>query len=74
QEPGHIPRPRNAFIIFRSEYIQRHRDIGEDQQNELSKRAGRAWNAMSEEEKEWFREEAKKERDQHKERYPGYAY
>lgn len=75
REPGHIPRPRNAFIIFRSSYIiTRCTAEGEEQQNELSKQAGKAWNRMSEEEKKPFTHLAKLEKMQHQAMYPNYIY
>ncbi|PPQ79340.1 hypothetical protein CVT25_002569 [Psilocybe cyanescens] len=46
REPGHIPRPRNAFIFFRSAYISSAIKSGEGQQNELSKHAEKVWNKI----------------------------
>ncbi|KAF9476575.1 HMG-box, partial [Pholiota conissans] len=74
REPGYVPRPRNAFIVFRSYYIEKHRDSGEVQQNELSKAAGRAWKSMTDEEKREFKETADKEQAQHKIEHPNYQY
>ncbi|KAK0474907.1 hypothetical protein IW261DRAFT_1568401 [Armillaria novae-zelandiae] len=68
----HIPRPRNAFIFFRSHYLRAHRE--EDNQNVISCAAGEAWHALSAEEKEPFRELARLEKERYKEEYPSYSY
>ncbi|KAF8803193.1 hypothetical protein BYT27DRAFT_7244436 [Phlegmacium glaucopus] len=52
RQPGHIPRPRNAFIICRSAFISGR--IRDGEQNELSKEAGKVWNAMTKDEKDKF--------------------
>ncbi|CAA7267238.1 unnamed protein product [Cyclocybe aegerita] len=74
KDPAHIPRPRNAFIFFRSWYITEGASGNEGQQNELSKHAGKVWNRMSEEGKRPFVELAIKEKREHTERYPDYVY
>lgn len=74
REPGHIPRPRNAFIIFRSFYIHGCTSAGEGQQNELSKQAGKLWNRLTEKEKAPFVERADTEKKQHQAMYPNYIY
>ncbi|SJL04648.1 uncharacterized protein ARMOST_08016 [Armillaria ostoyae] len=68
----HIPRPRNAFIFFRSHYLRVHRE--EENQNVISCAAGEAWHALSAEGKEPFRELARMEKERYKEEYPGYSY
>ena len=74
REPGHIPRPRNAFIFFRSSYVSGHKSAGEGQQNELSKQAGKVWNKMTEEEKRPFFACANDEKKWHQTTYPNYTY
>lgn len=74
RDPGHIPRPRNAFIFFRSHYIARCSSSGAGQQNELSKSAAKEWNQMSEIEKRPFAELAAKEKREHTAKYPNYTY
>ncbi|KAK0210291.1 hypothetical protein DFS33DRAFT_1270361 [Desarmillaria ectypa] len=69
---AHIPRPRNAFIFFRSHYLRLHSE--EENQNVISCAAGEAWHALSAEEKEPFRELARKEKEHYEEEYPGYSY
>ncbi|KAJ3511913.1 hypothetical protein NLJ89_g3828 [Agrocybe chaxingu] len=73
RDPSHIPRPRNAFIIFRSTYIATHASA-RDSQNEISKRAAAVWNGMGDEEKEPFAHLAKLEKIEHMRKYPGYSY
>ncbi|KAK0185801.1 hypothetical protein F5146DRAFT_1067941 [Armillaria mellea] len=68
----HIPRPRNAFIFFRSHYLKAHRE--EENQNVISCAAGEAWHALSAEGKEPFRELARLEKERYKEEYPWYNY
>ncbi|PBK87507.1 hypothetical protein ARMGADRAFT_938769, partial [Armillaria gallica] len=68
----HIPRPRNAFIFFRSHYLRVHRE--EENQNVISCAAGEAWHALSAEGKEPFRELARLEKERYKEEYPWYNY
>ncbi|PPQ81989.1 hypothetical protein CVT25_014640 [Psilocybe cyanescens] len=74
RDPGHIPRPRNAFIFFRSAYINSGSATGEGQQNELSRHAGKVWNKMTEEEKRPFCEFAAIEKEEHQAKHPGYVY
>ncbi|PPQ77987.1 hypothetical protein CVT25_015453 [Psilocybe cyanescens] len=74
RDPGHIPRPRNAFIFFRSAYISSAIASGEGQQNELSKHAGKVWNKMSPEERRPFCELAAIEKEEHYAKHPGYVY
>ena len=100
-----VPRPRNAFIIFRSWYIGKVKagvdmDAGKSDteddatiekvttttasltrpshsishQNELSKRAAKAWNGMNHEERKPYLEEANREKEWHKLMYPDYVY
>lgn len=87
---NHIPRPRNAFIIFRSHYIHflkskannadepAQQDVistsAEFQQNELSKIAAKVWNSMDAEDRKPYAEEARIEKEWHKKMYPDYVY
>ncbi|KAF9477082.1 HMG-box, partial [Pholiota conissans] len=69
QDPNRAPRPRNAFFVFRSYYIQHARHL--NQQN-ISMAAAEKWNAMSDEEKWEFYKAADEERAQHKIAHPYY--
>ncbi|KAF9547182.1 hypothetical protein CPC08DRAFT_611572, partial [Agrocybe pediades] len=72
----HIPRPRNAFIFFRSYFIDHLLPpaTSSGQQHEISKLAGQAWRKLSKAEREPFVQRAKLERMEHKTRYPDYVY
>ncbi|KAJ6493256.1 hypothetical protein C8R45DRAFT_989234 [Mycena sanguinolenta] len=80
--PGeHIPRPRNAFICFRSVYVQRakeqaHLDSEAESKNQttLSKDAGHAWHALSPAQRVPFERQAQREKEAHRKRHPGYCY
>ncbi|KAI0345039.1 high mobility group box, partial [Trametopsis cervina] len=79
--PKKVPRPRNAFIIFRCEKIQSlhsQSTAGMDRpatpEKTLSKRAGAAWRLLPADEKERFREMAEQERREHLKKYPDYRY
>ncbi|EIN09826.1 sox transcription factor 8, partial [Punctularia strigosozonata HHB-11173 SS5] len=72
REPGHIPRPVNAFILFRS-HLNATEFAGSNNR-ELSKVAGERWRAMSDEEKRKFVLGAEVEKAKHAEMYPGYKY
>lgn len=71
-----IPRPRNAFILFR----QRHHQAVLDEGNviksnpDVSKELGKRWRALSGEEKEYWNKLAEEEKKKHLEKYPGYRY
>ncbi|KAF8518427.1 high mobility group box domain-containing protein, partial [Hysterangium stoloniferum] len=68
----HIPRPPNAFIIFRTEYIR----ATETQKStpEVSKRLGDMWKGMSDEEKEPWVTRAEIAKEEHKRKYPTYKF
>ncbi|KZS96397.1 hypothetical protein SISNIDRAFT_438143, partial [Sistotremastrum niveocremeum HHB9708] len=73
---NHIPRPPNAFILFRASFIKSHLIPGTIEQNHttLSRIAGICWRDMKHEEKETWREMARKAMEDHKKRYPLYRY
>ncbi|KAF4622541.1 hypothetical protein D9613_008978 [Agrocybe pediades] len=76
RDPEHIPRPRNAFIFFRSYFIDHLLPpaTSSGQQHEISKLAGQAWRKLSKAEREPFVQRAKLERMEHKTRYPDSVY
>jgi hypothetical protein len=81
REAGHIPRPRNAFIIFRSKFweeMQRDPIMMEDgdarDHRVVSCKAGRAWNKLSPDEKAPFVALAVEERIRHAQKFPAYRY
>ncbi|KAF8800617.1 hypothetical protein BYT27DRAFT_7041810, partial [Phlegmacium glaucopus] len=67
-------RPRNAFILFRSDFISGCTRDGQQNQNELSKEAGKVWNAMTKDEKDKFVALAEVEKKIHRAKYPDYVY
>nr|GAT52164.1 predicted protein [Mycena chlorophos] len=77
---SHIPRPRNAFICFRSWFYRTERlaastsQLALGKQSSLSTRAGLAWKALTPEQRVPFQLEAEEEKRVHSERYPAYKY
>ena len=72
-KPDYIPRPRNAFLSFRSDLIQQSDFLINlvNDHRELSKFAGVMWRKMSDNQKKpWF-EKAEEERRHHSRIYPG---
>ena len=76
QPEGHIRRPRNAFILFRCDFVAQKKipaSVEPDHRN-ISRIVGRIWKAMSDEDRRPWIEEAKREREKHKRLYPQYRY
>ena len=76
QPEGHIRRPRNAFILFRCDFVAQKKipaSVEPDHRN-ISRIVGRIWRAMSDEDRRPWIEEAKREREKHKRLYPQYRY
>jgi len=83
---SYIPRPKNAFIIFRTMYSKWNSMLpkAEDADSPhtqkitdhrtLSKAAGDAWRRMTEEEKGPYKELADADKAQHRINYPDYKY
>ncbi|KAJ6561650.1 high mobility group box domain-containing protein, partial [Mycena capillaripes] len=73
---AHIPRPPNAFILFRSSFIRAGAVPAnvEPSHASLSTIAGLTWAALPAPEKEHWYKKAKEERERHRERFPGYAF
>lgn len=83
RDPSWIPRPRNAFIIFRCEYSREHAQSAQGSQNDpdsdtsvktLSKRAAEAWKQLSASERERYKILADREREEHARLYPNYRF
>ncbi|ESK97628.1 hypothetical protein Moror_17490 [Moniliophthora roreri MCA 2997] len=75
-KPKRIPRPPNAFMLFRSDLIKNGRipKNVEHRQQTLSCVAGECWNLLKEEErKEWQIKAAEKFRE-HQLKYPDYKF
>lgn len=76
QPAGHIPRPRNAFILFRCDFV-RQKKIPEDVENDhrnISRIVGKIWREMTDEDKGPWVKMAEKEKEIHCLRYPNYRY
>ncbi|KAJ3577636.1 hypothetical protein NPX13_g2931 [Xylaria arbuscula] len=75
EEEGHIARPANAFMLFRSVHCdqikQGKRKIGARQ---ISRIVGRRWHAMTEEEKQPWRDQASDIAKEHKRLHPNWKY
>ncbi|CAK5268751.1 unnamed protein product [Mycena citricolor] len=73
---NHVPRPPNAFILFRSSFIKSQRVSTEVETNHstLSKIIGMTWKNMSDEEREIWRQKAMDAVAEHKRNFPSYAF
>ncbi|KAI8974814.1 hypothetical protein BD414DRAFT_497566 [Trametes punicea] len=73
---GYIPRPPNAFMLFRANFVRQRHVPGSIETNHgsLSKIIGNCWRALPLDEKKYWEIEAKKAKAAHKERYPHYRF
>lgn len=73
---NHIPRPPNAFILFRSSFIKSQHVSTEVETNHstLSKIIGLTWQNLPEEERQVWHSKAKAALDDHKKKFPQYAF
>ena len=74
--PKKIPRPPNAFMLFRSWLIHDGKlppEIGRRQQD-ISRIAGKAWNLLDESSKDGWRKEAIRRLHDHERKHPGYKF
>ncbi|KZT60548.1 HMG-box, partial [Calocera cornea HHB12733] len=72
----HVPRPKNAFIFYRSHLIRSQaipHSLEPDHRN-LSRIAGEMWKKLGDTEREIYVEMARKEKEEHKKKYPNYRY
>lgn len=71
-----IPRPRNAFILFRQKHHLALIEEGNQVKSnpEVSKELGRRWRALEPAEKDYWNNLAEEEKRLHAEKYPGYKY
>jgi hypothetical protein len=74
----HIPRPRNAFIIFRTQFSSRYRtsrDVKRGSANaHISIAAGEYWRELGVEGQRKFKIQAEIEKAEHRKQYPNYHY
>ena len=73
---NHIPRPPNAFILFRSSFIKSNHVSNEVEtdHSQLSKIIGMTWQSMPEEERKFWHSKALDAQAEHKKKYPNYAF
>ncbi|KAF9531101.1 hypothetical protein CPB83DRAFT_881620 [Crepidotus variabilis] len=76
KSPNHIPRPPNAFILFRSAFIRSQQVSSgvETNHSTLSKIIGLTWQQLSEEERQTWHAKAKIAQEEHKRKYPQYSF
>ncbi|KAG5654272.1 hypothetical protein H0H81_005121 [Sphagnurus paluster] len=71
-----VPRPRNAFMIFRSEFwadSKISKSVERDHRH-ISRIIGHCWNQLPDHEKDVWRRKAEQEKIEHAQRYPGYRF
>lgn len=73
---GHIPRPSNAFMLFRSDLCAKEKlkSIVERDNCQISRIAGHLWNKLSERDRAPYKRRAEAEKKRHAKTYPGYKY
>jgi hypothetical protein len=73
---NHIPRPPNAFILFRSSFIKsQHVSTGvETNHSTLSKIIGITWQSLPDQERQIWHQKAKEALEEHKRKFPKYAF
>ncbi|GLB42477.1 putative high mobility group [Lyophyllum shimeji] len=73
---GYIPRPPNAFMLFRADFVRQKHVPGtiETNHGSLSKIIGNCWRALPLEEKRVWEVKAKHAKAEHKARYPEYRF
>lgn len=76
RSPDRPPRPRNAFMIYRSEIWAKEKitKTVEHDHRHISRIIGHCWNQMPEEEKNIWRRRAEQEKLEHERKYPGYRF
>ena len=75
RDPAYVPRPRNAFKLFRLEFNARKQNqSGSLAQKDVSRLAGGSWRKLPETKKQIYKEMANREREIHVAKYPWYSY
>ncbi|KAG1908514.1 uncharacterized protein F5891DRAFT_17319 [Suillus fuscotomentosus] len=76
KDPDHVPRPRNAFMLFRSAFAAAQK-IGtniERDNRHITRIIAHCWNRLSESEKQVWRTKAATEKAVHAIKYPNYRF
>ena len=76
QPPGHIPRPRNAFILFRCDFVRQKKipNTVENDHRNISRIAGTIWRGMNDQEREPWVVMAQEEKRRHQQNHPNYRF
>ncbi|PWZ02237.1 hypothetical protein BCV70DRAFT_221899 [Testicularia cyperi] len=72
----HIKRPRNAYILFRSHTVAQNlipQEVERDHRN-ISRIISHMWKSLGDDERAIWTEQAKREQEEHKRKYPDYRY
>lgn len=73
---GYIPRPPNAFILFRSSFIKSQHVSSQIETNHstLSKIIGMTWQNLPNDERQAWHAKAKEAQEEHRRKWPQYAF
>ncbi|KAG7443674.1 uncharacterized protein BT62DRAFT_934905 [Guyanagaster necrorhizus] len=76
KDPNHIPRPANAFMLFRADFVRQKHVPGSIETNHgsLSKIIGSIWHGLPLHEKKKWDTRARQEKARHKKQYPDYQF
>ncbi|KAI0961046.1 hypothetical protein AcW1_000236 [Taiwanofungus camphoratus] len=76
KQPGHIPRPPNAFMLFRSDLWAKEKikSSVERDHRQISRIAGALWNSLPEAQRAPFKRLAEAAKQHHAELFPEYKY
>lgn len=75
-EPGHVKRPCNAFILFRSHAVATNlvpKEVERDHRN-ISRIISHMWRSLGKEERALWEAQADAEKERHRLAYPDYKY
>ena len=74
-DPNYVPRPPNAFILFRTDWIKKNNSLlNGTQKKHLSKVVGSLWRSLSKEEKLPWEKLAETCKAIHREQHPNYKF